>query len=52
MHILGAVGNTSLVQQERVVPDGHAQVVAKLEWEKPTGPMKDRMGGRRLRAPR
>jgi cysteine synthase A len=43
VHILDAVGNTSLVRLQRVVPDGHAQVFAKLEWENPTGSMKDRM---------
>jgi cysteine synthase A len=26
-----------------VVPPGHAQVLVKLEWENPTGSMKDRM---------
>jgi cysteine synthase A len=43
MEILGAIGNTSLVQLRRVVPEGSAQVLAKLEWENPTGSMKDRM---------
>ncbi|HNQ23777.1 MAG TPA: cysteine synthase family protein [Phycisphaerae bacterium] len=40
--ILGAIGNTSLVQLRRVVPPGCAKVFAKLEWENPTGSMKDR----------
>jgi len=40
--ILGAIGNTSLVQLRRLVPEGAAQVFAKLEWENPTGSMKDR----------
>ncbi|MBF5045776.1 cysteine synthase family protein [Aggregicoccus sp. 17bor-14] len=43
MDILGAIGNTSLVQLRRVVPSGGAQVLVKLEWENPTGSMKDRM---------
>lgn len=40
--ILHAIGNTSMVQLRRVVPPGCAKVFAKLEWENPTGSMKDR----------
>jgi len=40
--ILQAIGNTSLVQLRRVVPPGCGKVFAKLEWENPTGSMKDR----------
>jgi cysteine synthase A len=43
MDILGAIGNTSLVKLRRVVPAGSAEVLVKLEWENPTGSMKDRM---------
>jgi len=43
MEILGAVGNTSLVRLRKVVPPGSAAVFAKLEWENPTGSLKDRM---------
>ena len=43
MNILEAVGNTSLVRLRKVVPPGCATVLAKLEWENPTGSMKDRM---------
>lgn len=43
MHILQAIGNTSLVQLRRVVPPGCAAVHVKLEWENPTGSLKDRM---------
>jgi cysteine synthase len=43
MHVLDAIGNTSLVRLHRVVPPGCAEVCAKLEWENPTGSMKDRM---------
>ena len=43
MNILHAIGNTSLVQLLRVVPSGCARIFAKLEWENPTGSMKDRM---------
>ena len=42
MDVLQAIGNTSLVRLRRVVPEG-ANVSAKLEWENPTGSMKDRM---------
>src|ERR671927_860943 len=43
MNILQAIGNTSLVRLRKVVPDGCAEVFVKLEWENPTGSMKDRM---------
>ena len=41
--VLGAVGNTPLVELGRVVPPGSARVLVKLEWANPTGSMKDRM---------
>jgi cysteine synthase A len=41
--ILQAIGNTSMVQLRRVVPAGCARIFVKLEWENPTGSMKDRM---------
>jgi len=40
--ILDAIGNTSIVQLRRVVPPGCAKIFVKLEWENPTGSMKDR----------
>ena len=43
MDILQAIGNTSLVQLCKVVPPNGADIFAKLEWENPTGSMKDRM---------
>jgi cysteine synthase A len=43
MEILAAIGNTSMVRLRNVVPDGAAAVWAKLEWENPTGSLKDRM---------
>ena len=43
MTILDAIGNTSLVRLRRVVPEGCGEVFVKLEWENPTGSMKDRM---------
>jgi cysteine synthase A len=41
--ILGAIGNTSLVPLRKVVPADCADILVKLEWENPTGSMKDRM---------
>lgn len=42
-NILQAIGNTSLVQLRNVVPKGCGQIYVKLEWENPTGSMKDRL---------
>src|SRR5512145_484312 len=41
--VLSAIGNTSMVRLRRVVPAGSAEVFVKLEWENPTGSVKDRM---------
>jgi len=41
--ILQAIGNTSLVRLRKVVPLGCAEILVKLEWENPTGSLKDRM---------
>ena len=41
--VLGAIGNTPLVELQKVVPSRSARIVAKLEWANPTGSMKDRM---------
>jgi cysteine synthase A len=43
LDILQAIGNTTLVQLRKVVPPGCADIFVKLEWENPTGSMKDRM---------
>lgn len=43
MNILDTIGNTPLVELKEVVPPNSARVMAKLEWENPTGSMKDRM---------
>jgi cysteine synthase A len=43
MDILRAIGNTSLVRLRKVVPPDCADVFVKLEWENPTGSVKDRM---------
>jgi len=43
MDLLHAIGNTSIVRLRKVVPPHCAKIFAKLEWENPTGSMKDRM---------
>src|SRR4029077_18959856 len=43
MDILQAIGNTSLVRLGKIVPPGCAEILVKLEWENPTGSVKDRM---------
>ena len=43
MDILDAIGNTSLVKLRKVVPADCADIYVKLEWENPTGSLKDRM---------
>lgn len=40
--VLSAIGRTPLVRLRRVVPDGHAEVLAKLEFFAPGGSVKDR----------
>jgi cysteine synthase A len=43
MRLLDAIGNTSIVRLCRVVPPRCADILVKLEWENPTGSVKDRM---------
>ena len=43
MDVLDAIGGTSIVRLRKVVPPGYADVLVKLEWENPTGSLKDRM---------
>lgn len=43
MSVLDGIGNTPIVELQRIVPRGSARVLAKLEWANPTGSMKDRM---------
>jgi cysteine synthase A len=43
MDILQAIGNTSMVRLRNVAPPDCADIFAKLEWENPTGSLKDRM---------
>ncbi|MEW6210994.1 MAG: cysteine synthase family protein [Acidobacteriota bacterium] len=42
-NVLESIGNTPIVQLQKVVPPGSARVLVKLEWANPTGSMKDRM---------
>ena len=41
--VLSAIGNTRLISLRHLVPEGSARVFLKLEYENPTGSMKDRM---------
>jgi cysteine synthase A len=43
MEILDAIGDTSIIRLRKVVPEQSANVLVKLEWENPTGSLKDRM---------
>lgn len=43
MDLLDAIGNTSLVRLRKVVPPQRATILARLEWENPTGSMKNWM---------
>lgn len=42
-NVLQAIGNTPMVQLQKVVPAGYARILVKLESANPTGSMKDRM---------
>lgn len=42
-NVLGAIGNTSLVKLNKITEKDSADIFVKLEWENPTGSMKDRM---------
>ena len=43
MTILKTIGQTRLTPLQHMVPEGSARVLVKLEYENPTGSMKDRM---------
>jgi len=43
MNVLHAIGNTTLGELGTLVPSASARILAKLEWENPTGSLKDRM---------
>ena len=42
-NVLDAIGNTTLTELSTLVPGTSARILAKLEWENPTGSLKDRM---------
>ncbi len=42
-NVLESIGNTELVTLRRVVPLACATIAVKLEYQNPTGSMKDRM---------
>lgn len=42
--ILDTIGGTPLVRINRLIPAGHAKVLAKLEYRNPLGSVKDRIG--------
>ncbi len=48
--ILDAIGNTPLVELNRLPPAGAARLLVKLEYANPTGSMKDRMALAAIRA--
>jgi cysteine synthase A len=43
MKVLDTIRNTSLVRLRKIVSPNCGDVFVKLEWENPTGSMKDRM---------
>lgn len=43
MTILDTIGRTQLVPLRHIVPEGSARILVKLEYQNPTGSMKDRM---------
>lgn len=43
-NIVSTIGDTPMVRLNRIVPDGAAEVVAKLDWFNPGGSVKDRIG--------
>ena len=40
---LGTIGKTPIVQLQKIVPKGSADILIKLEYFNPTGSYKDRM---------
>jgi len=41
--VVDSIGNTPIVILRKIVPEGSARILAKLELANPTGSMKDRM---------
>lgn len=42
-NVTAGIGNTPLIQLQKIVPETSAGIFVKLEWANPTGSMKDRM---------
>jgi cysteine synthase A len=45
--MLELIGQTRLAPLQHLVPEGSARILVKLEYENPTGSMKDRRGNER-----
>ena len=43
MTVLDIIGQTRLIPLRHIVPEKSARILVKLEYENPTGSMKDRM---------
>jgi len=41
--VLNTIGRTRLIPLQHIVPEESARILVKLEYENPTGSMKDRM---------
>ncbi len=41
-NVIAGIGNTPLIQLQKIVPKNSASIFLKLEWANPTGSMKDR----------
>ena len=50
MSILNTIGRTSLIPLRHIVPESSARILIKLEYENPTGSMKDRMASAMVEA--
>lgn len=49
-NVLDSIGNTPLVELQRIVPEQSARILVKLEGANPTGNMKDRMARTAIQA--
>src|SRR4030095_9358295 len=50
MTVLDTIGRTSIIPLRHIAPEGSARILLKLEYENPTGSMKDRMALARAEA--
>ncbi len=49
-NMIDCVGGTRLVRLNRVIPEGHAEVLLKLEFDNPLASVKDRIGNAMIEA--